>query len=55
MTHPDIPDSTPLPDFGDLVRAGGATPTGHPVLDAVLTDVRTRDPATTVAYYDDAP
>ncbi|WP_187645752.1 hypothetical protein [Streptomyces sp. TRM49041] len=53
MSPPDTPDGTPLPEFPLLANV--PVPTGHPVLDAVLAELRTRDPATTVAYYDDAP
>jgi hypothetical protein len=58
VREPDATRGAPLPEFADLAAAGIPDGTDHPVLSAILPDLRSRvqdggDGA--VAYYEDAP
>jgi hypothetical protein len=58
VREPDATRGAPLPEFADLAAAGFPDRADHPVLSAILADLRSRtqdgeDPA--VAYYEDAP
>ncbi|MFC8919030.1 hypothetical protein ACGF5F_01495 [Streptomyces sp. NPDC047821] len=58
MSAARVPGDVPLPEFPALARLTARdtrATTGHPVLDAVLADLRDRAPDTVVASYDDAP